>query len=70
MTTDDRRGAADARRGMTDRGFDLADEIYVFGLFGRGGGLQSQRLHVRTICSGDGDDAGFGPWARHLTDSD
>ena len=54
--TDDRRGTADVRRGVTDGALDLADEVNVFGLFCLGGGLHS----VEAVRGGDGDDTGLG----------
>ena len=72
MTTNDRRGAADARRGTTDLALDLANKVDVLGLFGLGGGLLSLGLFVEAVRGGDGDgdDAGLGPWARRLIDDD
>ena len=72
MTTNDRRGAADARRGTTDLALDLANKVDVLGLFGLGGGLLSLGLFVKAVRGGDGDgdDAGLGPWARRLIDDD
>ena len=69
MTTDDRRGAADAQREITDRALDLVDVVGFSGVFGRGGGLQSLRLCDGTMFggNGDGDNAGLGPWARRLS---
>ena len=71
-TIDNRRGAADGRRGMTDRALDLADEVDVLGLFGLGGGLHSRHLLVEAVRggNGDGDNAGLGVLALRLTDGD
>ena len=52
--TDDRRGAADARRGITDWALDLADGDDRIRLFGRGGGLHSRRRVVQAILGGNG----------------
>ena len=62
MTTNDRRGAAYARRGTTDLALDLANKVDVLGLFGLGGGLLSLGLFVEAVRGGDGDgdDAGLG----------
>ena len=72
ITTDDRRGAADARQGIMDRALDLANEVDVFGLFGLGSGLHSLRLLIEAVRggNGDGDDAGLGVWTRRPTDCD
>ena len=54
-TTEERGGAADARRGSTDRALDFADGDDCIRLFGRGGRLHSRRRVVKAILVGDGD---------------
>ena len=62
----------DARRGITDRAFDLANGDDGFRLLGRGGGLYRRRrvVHAIRVGDGDGDDAELGPGARRLTAGD
>ena len=69
MTTEERGGAADACRGITDRALDLADGHDGFRLFGRGGGLHSRRRVIQAIVVGDGEGVGS-TWARRLIDED
>ena len=67
-TTDWRRGAADARRGIMELALDLADGDDDFRFFGLGGGLHRRRCVVHAIFDGNvsGESSGVLSWARRL----
>ena len=67
--TEERGGAAHARRGSIDRALDPADRDDSVAFFVRGGGLHSRRRVVQAILVGNGNGDGVGSTrARRLID--